>query len=187
MDNEIENQDEEDKVKNLTLIETTKSILIGELKSIIYNHNGSAYIKFLNLAIGIEYLGACLDHYPFDKDGESEKRFNEALKKLFNKKYEKYAKKGSDVYFFEDFRCPFVHQLRPGKKIVLTHRKESNDEGTRHLTPLETGELVFVLEDFFDDFEDAANRLIRQFKDGTITNKKGDQGFIKLVSIKDNK
>jgi hypothetical protein len=77
--------------------------------------------------------------------------------------------------------------LRPGKKIVLTHRKESNDEGTRHLTPLETGELVFVLEDFFDDFEDAANRLIRQFKDGTITNKKGDQGFIKLVSIKDNK
>ena len=188
MDEKVNHKDEqENKVKNVTLIETIRSILLGELKSVIYNHNGSAYIKFLNLAIGIEYLGTCLDHHPFDKDKESENRFNEALKKLFDKKYLKYAKKGSNIYFFEDFRCPFVHQLRPGKKIVLTHRDESKREGTKHLAPLETGELVLVLEDFFDDFEDAAKRLIRQFEDGTITTKKGDTGFIKLISIKNNK
>ncbi|SKC77653.1 hypothetical protein SAMN05660236_3619 [Ohtaekwangia koreensis] len=81
MDDNVNHKDEqENKVKNVTLIETIRSILLGELKSIIYNHNGSAYIKFLNLAIGIEYLGACLDHHPFDKDKESENRFNEALK-----------------------------------------------------------------------------------------------------------
>jgi hypothetical protein len=189
MDNEIENQDDqENKERIVTLTETIKSLLLGELKSIIYDYSGSAYIKFLNLAIGIEYLGACLDHHPFDKDKESENRFNEALKKLFDKKkYGKYAKKGSKVYFFEDFRCSFVHQLRPSKKIVLTHREESKKEGTKHLTPVETGELVFVLEDFFDDFEEAAKRLIRQFEDGTITNKKGDKGFIKLVSINNNR
>jgi hypothetical protein len=187
MDTEVKNQDrQESNERIVTLTDTIKSLLLGELKSIIYKHSGSAYIKFLNLAIGIEYLGACLDHHPFDKDKESENRFNEALKKLFDKKYAKFAKKGSDIYFFEDFRCPFVHQLRPGKKIVLTHREESKKEGTKHLIPLGTGELVFVLEDFFDDFEEAANRLIRQFEEGKITNTKGDNGFIKLVSVKNN-
>jgi hypothetical protein len=177
----------EDKEKTLTLIATIKSLLLGELKSIVYNHKGSAYIKFINLAIGIEYLGACLDHHPFEKPKESENRFNQALKKLFDNKYKKYSKKAASIYFFEEFRCPFVHQLRPGRKIVLTHREESKVEGTKHLTPLESGELVLILEDFYDDFESAANKLIRQFEDHKITNKKGDKGFIRLVSVRDNK
>jgi hypothetical protein len=188
MDDKTKDSDEnENKVRVLTLVDTIKNLLLGELKAIIYNHPGSAYIKFLNLAIGIEYLGACLDEHPFDKDKESEKRFNEALKELFDKKYAKYAKKGSDIYFFEDFRCGFVHQLRPSKKIVLTHREESKKEGTKHLFPLDSGELVLILEDFYDDFEKAAESLIWQFENGKITNKKGEKGFIKLVSIKDNK
>jgi len=180
-------EDDESKIRVLTLIDTLKTFLIAELKSIIYDHKGSAYMKFLNLAIGIEYLGACLDQHPFGKDKESETRFNDALKKLFDKRYSKYAKKGSDIYFYEEFRCPFVHQLRPGEKILLTHRIESQIEGTSHLTPVKSGELVLVLEDFFDDFEKAANVLIRQFEEGKITNKKGNKGFIKLVPIKDNK
>lgn len=182
MANTSENKD----IVRLTLTDTVKSIVIDEMKSIIYQHKGSAYIKFLNLAICIEYLGACLDHHPFDKDGESETRFNDALKKLFVKKYEKFAKSGADIYLYEDFRCRFVHQLRPGKNIVLTHRDESKAEGTKHLTPIKSGQLVLVLEDFFDDLEKAANRLITQFKNGKITNKKGDKDFIQLISIRNN-
>ena len=179
-------KEEENKIRSVTLIETIKIILLEELKSIIYNHKGSAYIKFLNLAIGIEYLGACLDHHPFEKVKESENRFNEALKKLFDKKYQKFAKKGSEIYFFEQFRCSFVHQLRPGGKILLTHREESKIEGTIHLNSVASGAIVLVLEDFFDDFENAANRLIKRFDEGVITNKKGDTDFIKLVSIRNN-
>lgn len=179
-------EDKEHRTTRLAVTDTNNSLLLGELKSIIYNHKGSAYIKFLNIAICIEYLGACLDHHQFDKDGESENRFNDALKKLFNKKYEKFAKAGSEVYLYEDFRCRFVHQLRPSRKIVLTHREESKVEKTKHLAPLKDGRLVLVLEDFYDDLEKAATRLVDQFKKGKITNTKGDMGFIEVTSIRDN-
>ena len=171
------------KILRLTLIDTVNKILIEELKSIIYDHKGSAYTKFLNLAISVEYIGACLDNHEFDKPKESEKRFNDAFKKLFDKKYHKYAKKSSDIYFFEEFRCPFVHQLRPGKKIVLTHREESIREGTTHLGSIESGQLVLVLEDFFDDLEAAAKGLINQFEKGTLTNKKGEKHFISIIPL----
>jgi hypothetical protein len=167
----------------LTLIDTIKRILVGQMKSIIYDHSGSAYMKFVNLAVGIEYLGACLDHYPFEKPKESEKRFNDALKNLFDKKYHKYTKKSADVYFFEEFRCPFIHQLRPGKKIVLTHRAEAEIEGTCHLGNIETGQLVLVLEDFFDDLEKAAKKLVDEFEKGKVTNKKGDNYFISVIPL----
>jgi hypothetical protein len=75
-------ENDKEKVVKLTLIDTISNILIGELKSIVYNHQGAAYSKFLNIAISIEYLGACLDHHPFDKPKESENRFNEALETL---------------------------------------------------------------------------------------------------------
>jgi hypothetical protein len=181
-----EKKNNEQRTATLTLTDTVNSILLGELKSIIYTHKGSAYIKFLNIAICIEYLGACLDHHPFDKEGESETRFNDALKDLFDKKYNKYAKAGSDVYLYEDFRCRFVHQLRPSKKIVLTHREESKVEGTTHLKPIKDGRLVLVLEDLFDDFEKAAKKLIYKFRTRKITNNKGDKDFIEVVSIRDN-
>jgi len=176
----------EERTTKLTVIDTINSILLGELKSIVYNHKGSAYIKFLNIAIGIEYLGACFDHHPFTKDKESETRFNDALKKLFNKKYNKFAKKGSEVYLYEDFRCAFVHQLRPSKTIVLTHRDESKRERTKHLVPIKSGQLVLVLEDLYDDLEKAAKKLVAQFKSGKITNKKGDKHFIEVTSIREN-
>lgn len=117
----------------LNVSETINAILINEFKSIIFNHEGVAYSKFLLLAVGIEYLGACLDNFPFNKPKESEKRFNRALKKLFDKKYHKYAKKSARIYLFEDFRCGFVHQFRPSGKIALTHSHESKREGTKHL------------------------------------------------------
>lgn len=99
----------------------------------------------------------------------------------------KYIKKDSKIYLFKDFRCSFVHQLRPGKNILVTHREESKKEGTKHLNSIESGELVLVIEDFFDDFETAANKLLRMFEEGKITNKKGDKGFIKLIKIRNNK
>jgi hypothetical protein len=174
------------KERILTLVETIKTLILGELKSIVYQHQGSAFIKFLNIAIAIEYLGACLDHHPFDKDKQSEKRFNEALKELFEKKYKKYTKTDSEIYFFKEFRCSFIHQLRPGSNIVVTHREEAKKEKTTHLVPLKSGPLVLVLEDFYDDLEKAATGLIRKFEKGKITNQKGGKGFIKYVTVVNN-
>lgn len=47
--------------KRLSVKESIRTIFVQEMKSVIYDHKGSAYIKFINIAIGIEYLGALLE------------------------------------------------------------------------------------------------------------------------------
>ena len=172
--------------RKLDVSNAIEAVTINEFKSIIYDHKGAAFSKFLLLAVGIEYLGACLDDFPFDEPKESENRFNKSLKKLFPKSYGEFAKKSAKVYLFEEFRCPFVHQLRPGKKISLTHRLESKKEGTSHLHYIKNGGLVLVLEDLFDDFEKASKKLINDFKTGKVTNKKGEANFLVVTSIRNN-
>lgn len=172
--------------RKLTVRESIEAIFLRELKSLIYNHKDSAYIKFINLAIGIEYLGACLDNHDFLKEGVSQERFDCALKKLFPNKYLKFSKSDNEFYLYQNFRCSFVHQLRPGKNVVVTHREESKIEGTTHLICTNSGYLVLVLEDFFDDFESACKKLFALEKNGKLPTKKMSQGYIKVTSIKDN-
>jgi hypothetical protein len=172
---------------NLSVKQSVDLILLKELHSLVYHHKGSAYIKFINIAIGIEFLGACLDQHPFAEFGESENRFNKALKKLFPTNYRRFANEQSENYFFREFRGPFIHQLRPGKNIVVTHRDESAIEGTKHLVKTESGFLVLVLEDFFDDFEKACKNLLKLNEKGKLPTKKIDQEYIKLFPTRNNK
>jgi len=169
-----------------TAEDSVNALLLGELKSLIYEHKGSAFIKFVNITISIEYLGACLDNHDFLEEGHSKERFDAAIIKLFNKKYHPYAKSDNKYYLYEQFRCPFTHQLRPGKNIVVTHREESKKEGTTHLEQTKCGELVLVLEDFYDDLESACKTLIKLGEKGKLPSIKMQQGHIKLVSLNKN-
>ena len=172
--------------KSLTTGEVVREIFLKEMKSVVYDHKGSAYIKFINLAVGIEYLGACLDTHEFTKKNESENRFNSALKKLFPKKYKPFSNSNHKFYLFECFRCPFVHQLRPGKNVVVTHREESKKERTTHLKTSGNGHFVLVLEDFFDDFERACQKLFDLEKKGKLPSLKMKKDYLKLISIENN-
>lgn len=172
---------------NLSVKQSVENILLNEMHSLIYDHKGSAFIKFINIAIGIEFLGACLDQHPFTAYDESKNRFNKALKKLFPAKYKKYAHEQSENYFFKEFRGAFVHQLRPGKRIVVTHRDESKIEGTKHLVETDSGYLVLVLEDFYDDFEKACKELLKLNEKGKLPTKKVEQDYIRLFSTRNNK
>lgn len=174
-------------VKKLSTGESVEAIFLKEMKEIIYNHEGAAFIKFLNIAVGIEYLGACLDQHDFTEEGHSEDRFNNALKELFPKKYHKHAKKDAKIYLYECFRCPYVHQLRPGKGVVVTHRNESKREGTIHLEFTESDYFVLVLEDFFDDFESACLKLFQKDENKKLPTKKMSQDYIKYINISENK
>lgn len=173
--------------KQLSVLDSIKAIQIKEFRSIILNHKGSSFVKFLLLAVGIEYLGACLDEKPFNEPHESEDRFNRALKKLFDKKYHKFTKKAAKVYLYRDFRCNFVHQIRPAKNIVITHTDESRRENTKHLENIIDSPLVLVLEEFYNDYEKACNRLIRGFESGKYSNKKGNQGYLKYTNVRNNR
>lgn len=177
----------ESKEKKLTTKESVRIFFLNEMRSVVYDHQGSAFIKFINLAVGIEYLGACMDSHKFTKEKESKERFNRALYKLFPNKYRHLSKSSHKFYLYESFRCPFVHQLRPGKDVVVTHREEAKKEGTTHLETTENGLLVLVLEDFFDDFEKACNKLFDLECKGKLPTKKMKEDYIRVISIKNNK
>ena len=172
------------KKETKTVKDTINDILLQELKAIIYDHQGSAYIKFVNIAVGIEFLGACLDAFDFMDQRQSKARFDNALKKLFPNRYKNYTQEGSRIYFYTEFRCSFFHQFRPGSKIAITHRHESKREGTKHLEK-SNGLLILVLEDFFDDFEKACLSCIKKFDAGKLSSKKLNENYISYISLKD--
>lgn len=181
----------------LSIVETIKTVIIGEIGGLIYPdnkkhtdifHQSSPYIKFLPITTCIEFMGACYDELPFetsrvDKQSIVETRFNIALNKLFDNKYKPYAKASSDFYFYMKLRNSMIHQLRPGSGIVFTTRKEAKEDNNAHLNKIKfQGQtvLVLILEDFYDDLKKAAEKLIFLFETKKVTNKKGEKPFISV-------
>lgn len=175
-----------DNVRLLTVVDTINNILLQEYKSIVYDCQGSNFAKFILIAVGIEYLGACLDEFPFTERSKSENRFNQALVKLFSKRYHQYAKGASSAYLYEKFRCGIVHQLRPAKGVAFSHRDEAKREKTSHLSYVKNAPFVLVLEDFYDDFEMACIKLVRMIESGKLTNKKVEEDYLRLTNVRDN-
>lgn len=166
--------------ESISVIKTIETVFLEELKEIVY-FDKAPYIKFLLIIQGIEYLGACLDELPFTSEKRSEERFNKALKKLFDKIYHKYANKNAKVYFYQDLRCGMIHQFRVNqKKITFTTRKDANDIFL-HLEKDQEGRIVFILEDFYEDFAKACQKTILLFKNKKLTNKKGEEEFITIT------
>jgi hypothetical protein len=117
--------------------------------------------KFILIAVGIEFLGACLDKQHLNATARSEKRFNTAILKLFPNPYHHFVKPGSVPYLYSDFRCPVIHQFRAGKTIHLFSENEGN--AGLHLTYNSEGLLILVAEEFYKDLDEAAQRLISGF------------------------
>ena len=76
-----------------------------------------------------------------------------------------------------------IHQLRPGKGIMFTTRIESKENKTEHLKRDKLGNLILVLEDFYDDLKRASEKIINQFEKKKITNKKGELAFIDVINM----
>jgi hypothetical protein len=181
----------------LSIIETIKAVQITEMGALIYPENKgtkdvflqtSPYIKFLPIVCSIEFLGAIYDELPFEttrieKEDIVEKRFNKALKELFDKKYKPFIKSDSKHYLYKKLRCPIIHQMRPGSGIGLTTRKEAVEDGNEHMKENKAGRLILVLEDFYDDLNLASHKMIRLFETNKITNKKGDNAFLSISKL----
>jgi hypothetical protein len=118
--------------------------------------------KFILVAVGIEFLGACLDKQHLNAMARSEKRFNSAIRELFPKKYHHFTKLGSVPYLYTDFRCPVIHQFKSGKTVSLCSRVDGGS--SKHLSYDPEGSLILVAEDFYEDLANAARAMIiRQF------------------------
>lgn len=166
-------------IEKLDGITALQQLLCVDLKQIVYT-TGAPYLKFLLIVNAIEFLGAHFDSLPYEKPKQSEDRFNDALKKLFNNKYLKYSKSGADIYFYEDLRCGLVHQFRPTKsEIHLTTRIEAKQQEHFHLQE-EKGHIYLVLEDFYDDLEKAAENFIKKANAGATPSSKHKETFINV-------
>lgn len=162
------------RLRKLKVREFINNVLIGEFKDIQQRH---PYVSFSLIGLGIELLGACIGEFEFAEKWKSAERFRNAIKELFPQEYQVYndENRGDDLY--DNLRCGFAHQSRPGGKIALTHRAESERENTEHLKDYK-GKLILVAENLFEDFEAACRGVIRRIDDGEITYKKLQDEFL---------
>jgi len=153
-------------------------VLIRDIKKVI--DADCAYLAFGLIAQGIETLGAILDEKKIhDNDkGLSEKRFRSAIRTLFNWQgslYPKYAAENSEYDLFEYLRCGMSHVLRPAGKVAFTTKKESKIDGTKHLeVAKETGKLILVIEEFYEDFHRACKKCKNCIREKTHSKLKED-------------
>jgi hypothetical protein len=151
-------------------METTKSAqLVEQIREVLLNDFGSMMVtpgntigKFILIAVGIEFLGACLDRQHMNATARSEKRFNSALRELFPKKYHHFTQQKSIPNLFPDFRCPLIHQFKAGKYICLYTLEETDRHN--HLSYQSGGSLILVAEEFYKDLAGAARELIKKLE-----------------------
>lgn len=167
--------------RTLGVIEFVKTIFIDEMELII-KREGAAYLKFIILLQGIEFLGACYDDKDFEKRGESEVRFNTGLAKL-GEKYLKYTNKSHPQYFYNFFRCPMIHQFKHDQRKITLATENSIYFNNWHLTLNEDGQLYVVLEPFYRDLKDAAQKLILEIESGENRIVKLKNPFLTLHTI----
>jgi len=65
----------------LTLTDFIRRVLLGDLKRMVYDAK-LHYLAFGTIAVGIEFLGACEDAHPFNKEGESKERFRIGMDRM---------------------------------------------------------------------------------------------------------
>ena len=127
--------------------EFIRSTLIEEIGEITKTN---AYLSFVLIAIGIEFLGRCIDDSAknWNKRKVSEKAFDSAIKKLMPK-YRPYR-------LYPLLRCGLAHYLAPQKGLVLSELKH----GTVNLSVASDGTLTLNIEDFYNDFKCACEKVI---------------------------
>ncbi len=156
--------------------EFINTVFITEIEQMTIDANGNAthpYIGFSLICQSIEVLGACFDEYDWEDKSLSELRFRLAVTKLFSEKYQQYNSKKSKLDLYKNLRCPMVHQMRPGKFVGLSERKHEKiaKASNIHLT-MQNNNLIFIYEDFFEDFKNACNKLIKIIENGSLQTEK---------------
>jgi hypothetical protein len=142
-----------------------------------------AYLGFCLISQSIEFLGACLDSYPWDQKSISSERFRLAITKLFPDKYTDHAKGKYDLY--SNLRCSLTHSLKPGISISLSERKWEKKAGLKDIhLKIQKEKLILIYEDFLDDFISACNRVLSMIEKGEINS---DKIYRHIISVPSDK
>ncbi len=131
----------------------------------IYFHNlgaimekKSPYISFAIMAIGIEFLGKCLDDNEQDWHAYRPHlpafHFNKAITDL--RSFRHYRPYMNTHKFFDSFRNGFAHTMIPKSPITLV---DSQPDAHLKISQYET--LILNCESMYDDFKGASNDLFK--------------------------
>lgn len=152
--------------------EYIEKVLVGEIQNIV---NGHKFLSFGLITAGIELLGILIDpsNNKFFEKGKSGERFRYAIKELFPNKYHQYNVKYKDDVVPDDkfdlyieLRCGLNHSTFPKPKIGLSER----EHGGENLS-IQDRKLILLAEDFFDDFKEACEKVLKKIERGEIKNK----------------
>lgn len=145
---------------------------------------GFDYLSFPLIAQTIELIGSFFDQNPFDQSGiESQQRidrFHSGIKQLFKGG----AYQQNKSAFYENLRCFFAHQMRPGAGFLLTSRKNGIPDD-KHLEKSASGDRFLIIECFYDDLQAAVKQLLHQIakESGAIDKKKVFDVFLVVKAV----
>lgn len=152
--------------------------IVADIQTLIDTKND--FIGFIIIVLGIEFAGSFFDEKDFNDFGQSDKRFKNALTKLFKNKW--YSNNSDWIY--KNFRGPLIHQYRPGDPILLTSQCKNQADLALHLQIVK-GKRIFVLEQLFVDFKIAVQKLKSEIKktSNSLNKRKINDGFMSIVEI----
>jgi len=134
---------------------------------------------FIIICLGIEFLGSFSDDKPFNKKGQSEKRFKMGLKYFKNNWYKQNKK-----ILYEDFRGYLIHQYRPSSELYLTSTCKHGIPAENHLK-ISNSKRIIVLEALFEDFKQAIQKFKNVIeKPNSLNKKKLEQNYTRIGPIK---
>ena len=130
-----------------------KTVFIDELGQIISTH---AYISFMVIGIGIEFIGKCIDTQVQDwnQQGNSKKHFKKAITDL--QAFAKYKPYLNTYKLYHSFRCGLVHAAVPKFQVTLSSKNEAPNLG------IFNNRLNLKIEDLYQDFKSACNEVINK-------------------------
>ncbi len=136
-------------------------VLLPELRAMV--RHGAGYLAYGQIAIGIEFLGACRDSHDFAEQGHSKCRFERGITDYMGKidaRYAAYNNSASPYYLYKHLRCGMAHLIRPQGKVGLIGKGNADAAGLKHLEKHPKYDaIVLVLEPFLEDFDKACQIL----------------------------
>ena len=156
-----------------------RAIYIDNLNDIVNKHN-YFYISFGLIGTGMEFIGKCINEFKnptwHDKHLGTE-NFNIVLSQLMPS----YLPFKSKYKLCDSLRNGMAHAFQPKNNIELTHQKEADERGWKHLSENSRHRLVLICEILYDDFSNACYEVIRRVENNEFdTNGKMYKPFLKI-------
>lgn len=135
----------------MTPKEFIQQVLITETGQIHADH---PYISFAMMAIGIEFLGKCLNNCDdWNEPGRSKVDFEIAINSLNS--LTTYRPLLTSHSLWDSLRNGFAHSFVPKSTLSLSSKNE-----TPHLKQISTTKINLKCEDFYEDFKNACIEVI---------------------------